>query len=156
MQTAKKLAVKTVLGGKPPIPERIGESLYLYTVLGVASGLKKYTSNYGEGFGLTGEFAGFILKDGKRTGELRAPVCYLPDSSMHESLVGRVGNGDTVQFAFHVYIKAASRDVAPIGYEYTLEPIRDPEAHDPLEALEKRIAPALEGPKKDSKSKAAA
>jgi len=139
----KKISPKTVVGS-PAVPEK---AVALFTVIGIASGVKTGPSPYGEYVALTGQFEATNLE----TGEMyAAPVCFLPDP-LQGMIVAKLrtpdsdGNLVTVQFGVEVGIKPAK---TATGYEYSVRELVEADRNDPLADLRKAL-PAL--PKPDAK-----
>lgn len=124
IEMERKLSAKIIVG------KRIGqvtEPKDLFTVIGIATGIRSGQSNYGEWIGLKGQFEVVRCDDGK---VLQAPIMILPDAAMAEL----TGNGldYPLQFGFLVRVVPSTNDA---GFEYEVIKVVDPTNHDPLEDL---------------------
>lgn len=132
----KKMTAKTVLGTKVKAPEAPEK---LYTIYGVANGVKKGESQFGPWTMLTGNFE--AVHDGKR---YVSTVCALPQP-MHDLIIDAVlkGTGD-VQYACDVMLHPADN---AYGYEYFANPLVEQSENDPLAALREKVGMlALDAP----------
>jgi hypothetical protein len=121
IETERKLSAKIIVG------KRIGqvtEPKDLFTVIGIATGIRIGQSNYGEWTGLKGEFEVVRCDDGK---VLQAPIMILPDAAM--ALLHPVW---PCQFAFLVRVVPSSNDA---GFEYEVVKVVEPGPYDALEDL---------------------
>lgn len=142
----KKISARNVMGGKVEKPTKATD---LYTVFGLANGLKTGQSDYGEWTALLGTFKAIRAHDGK---VFFGAKCFLPspaDEMIQDALsAAREHDANAaVEFAYIIGVKPA--DTAT-GYEYTVRPVIEQKA-DALAALESRIAgkvPALAAPTK--------
>lgn len=125
----KKLSTPKIMGGRLRFKE--GESQRdLYQIVGVASGSKSGTSDYGEWRNLTGNFAAINLVTGE---EFRSGIAFLPDVAL-DPILGQLSMGATaVEFGFTISI--IEDDDSATGYVYTAMPLIEPDENDPLEAL---------------------
>lgn len=131
----KKLSTPKIMGGRLRFKE--GESQRdLYQVVGVASGKKSGTSDYGEWVSLTGNFAAINLATGE---EFRSGVLFLPDVAL-DPILGQLSMGATaIEFGFTISI--IEDDESATGYVYTATPLIEPDENDPLEALTTKFTP---------------
>jgi len=122
----KKLTVKAIMGEKVKAPEVMTE---LFTIYGIADGIKKGETQYGEWIGLTGRFEAV-----KGDTLYASTVAFIPEP-LHSMIAGAVTQPDAeaVQFGCKVHIKP--RPDLPIGYEYIAEPLVEQTENDPLSAL---------------------
>jgi hypothetical protein len=121
-ETERKLSAKIIVG------KRIGqvtEPKDLFTVIGIATGIRIGQSNYGEWTGLKGEFEVVRCEDGK---VLQAPIMILPDAAMAEFIEPQW----PVQFAFLVRVVPSANSA---GFEYEVIKVVDPGPYDALEDL---------------------
>jgi hypothetical protein len=143
-QLIRKISAKTILGGKPEVPEK---PTPLYTVLGIAQKTKNGTSDFGEWTSLVGQF------EAKKIGSddvVVAPQCFLPEP-LNGMIAAQLEETDedgnrvtsSVQFAIEVGVKPAK---TATGYEYTAKEIIDSDKADPLAALREAVAKALPAP----------
>src|SRR5271170_6079830 len=122
VETERKLSAKIIVG------KRIGKieaPTDLFTVIGIATGLRTGQSTYGEWTGLKGEFEVVRCEDGK---VLQAPIMILPDAAMAEL-------GAAIwpkQFAFLVRVVPSAK---PEGFEYEIKKLVEPGPHDALDEL---------------------
>lgn len=133
----KKLSPKTIMGEKIEAPE---ENTLLYTIFGVAKGVRSGESMYGPWTSLVGTFEVIRASDQK---VFQGAQCFVPEpfqSMIAENL--RSGEVDSVEFSIHVILKP--RPDLPVQYEYIGEQIADVQTADPLAALRKLAVPSLE------------
>ena len=136
----KKISRKTVVGDVSP-PEKATD---LYTIMGIANGVKTGSSMYGEWLALTGQFEASNLE----TGEVfAAPVAFLPEPlngliAAKVRTPGEDGKGVSVKFAVMVGVKPAKNQ---FGLEYTVRELVDVKENDPLADLRQAL-PALPKP----------
>ena len=104
--------------------------------------------NFSEYNRFRGNFSAVRVSDGK---EFRSATLILPDVA-GDALGGVMSElqegAGAVQFAFFIGIKKSE---SSIGYEYTAEPLTEPEEHDPLVTMRKNLlgtdnAPRLAAP----------
>ena len=139
----KKISAKTVVG-TVTAPEK---ATPLYTVMGIANGIKSGQSTYGEWIALTGQFEAMNLETGE---SVAAPQCFLPDP-LQGMIVAKIRTPDdngvtpSVRFAVEIGIKPAK---STLGYEYTVRELVDAQENDPLADLRKAL-PAPNAPEKD-------
>lgn len=138
----KKISVKSICGKTGP-PK--GKPKSLMDVYGIASGVKKGESQYGQWFGFIGSFQATNLE----TGEVfRSGQCFLPNVAGYTLLPAVQAEGvKSVEFGFRIGI--IDSDV-PTGFEYIAESLLKMSENDPLELMMKHI-PALAAPKKEVK-----
>ncbi len=134
----KKLSAKTVYG-VVKAPEK---AMALFTVIGIANGVKTGQSTYGEWVALTGQFEGQNLESGEA---FMAPQAFLPEP-INGLIAAKVRTPDengqpvSVRFAVEVGIKPSK---STLGYEYTVRELIDASENDPLADLRKSLpAPA--------------
>lgn len=143
----KKLSAKTLVGIVKSYAKDLqpGQSIDLFKVVGVASGLKVGTSNYGEWTALMGQFVAEALVGAKAGQRFRTGQMFLPDVALNmvAPVVGNLGKGDSVELAFTVGIQ--HDDDSSTGYIYDASFLIEPKENDPLEAL---LAKALPAPAK--------
>lgn len=140
----KKISAKTIIGTVSP-PEK---ATALYTVIGIANGIKTGMSAYGEWLALTGQFEAVNLETGEA---YVAPQVFLPEP-LQGLIAAKVrtpdenGKTPSVQFAVEVGIKPAR---STMGYEYTVRELVDASDSDPLADLRKALpAPSKPDAKK--------
>lgn len=137
----RKISSKTVLGGVPEVPTK---ATPLYTVIGVATGVRTGASSYGEFTALKGQFEATNLATGE---QVTAPQCFLPEPlngmiAAQLAMVDDDGNplAKTARFAVEVGVIPAK---TATGYEYTARELVDTTENDPLADLRKALpAPA--------------
>lgn len=141
----KKISPRHIFGEKPETPKTKTD---LYTVLGIASGVKTGETAYGPWTKLTGHFEATRVDTGEvfASGEV-----FLPEpmqSMIAAQLQQRDNDGkrvtESVQFSVMVSIKPSS---APVGYEYEARSLVESGGADPLAALRDQTTAALEAPK---------
>jgi len=133
----KKMTPKTIMGERPKVGD---EPKQLFTIYGVASGVRKGESNYGPWTMLTGRFE--AARDGQ---DYISGECALPNP-LHNMIIESLrhdehGEVKAVEFACNVII--APRPDTAIGYEYFAEPIVEQTENDPLSSLRARVTARL-------------
>ncbi len=156
----KKLGAKQIVGNvKKAVSDfcaNDGDRAALYTIFGVANGIKTGTTQYGEWTAFQGQFEATNYVDGLSYASNQAFITE-PIQSM---LVQALQNSDAVDFAITVDVKR--RDDLERGYEYITTPHMQTQESDPLAHLRKSVpqlaAPvkvaALEAPKEPEKKAA--
>ena len=145
----KKISTAKIYGkiNVRKLPED-GSVLNLYTVIGVAIGVKSGTSDFGDWKALVGQFEATNMETGER---LSSANCFLPDvaQGLVEAQLAHEGT-QHVEFAFVIGAKAD--EGSPVGYSYTAQPVLAPDAKDPLAELRGSLsALVLEAPKAKAK-----
>lgn len=129
----KKISIPKVLGGKinrRAVEDAPNSQIDLIQVVGVASGIKTGSTQFGDWVALTGNFAAINLETGE---QFRSGVCFLPDVAL-DPVVGQLNSGaSAVEFGYTIGAKANS-EIA-VGYEYYARPLVEPDENDPLEKL---------------------
>lgn len=143
----KKISAKTVFGDVA-VPEK---AVALYTVMGIANGIRTGNSTYGEWLALTGQFEAMNLETGEA---FVAPQCFLPEP-LNGLIAAKVRTPDengkpvSVRFAVEVGLKPAK---STFGYEYTVRELVDASENDPLADLRKSLPePKKQEPKETAK-----
>jgi hypothetical protein len=127
----KKLTSKIIVGKKLA---KLEEKTRLYSIIGIASGLKSGESNYGAWTALTGRFEVVRFADGER---LSAPFALLPDEAALPVIAAvRDAAGAGIEFGFVV---CAEPTLGGKGYSYDIEVIVPPRKNDALADLRKRM-----------------
>lgn len=144
----KKISAKTVVGTVRP-PEK---PTSLYTVIGIANGLRTGNTTYGDFVALTGQFEATNLETGE---QYTAPQCFLPEPlcgmiAAQLRTTDKEGNRTTmsVRFAVEVGIKPAK---STMGYEYTVRELVDTSEGDPLEDLRQALPAPKDADEKEAK-----
>lgn len=131
----KKLSPKVLLGGSRPKIPNAGETNWIASVVGVATGVKQGESNFGPWMALMGSFVA-EAKSTEKEGELvrfRTGQLFMPDV-VNNLIIGALnGAKDGVQFGFKIGV--IKDDSAATGYTYVAESLIAPAANDPLEKL---------------------
>ena len=128
MELLKKITSKSVMGGKVEKPD---EHIDLYTVYGIATGVRTGESTFGPWNSLTGSFEAVRVGDGE---VFASSQCFLPEP-MNGIIAGQLGQDESpqgIQFAVMVGVKPA--DTAT-GYEYTTSPLMKPSENDALSSM---------------------
>lgn len=150
MKLVKKVSAKTVVGANiKKLLDKSGENTPLYTVIGIATGIKTGISTYGDWACLTGQFRATNMI----TGELfQGSHMFLPDVAHDMAAVALSSDGvESIEIAFE--IGAALTDAEDgAGYEYSVRPLIETQEADPLAAIEDRVA-GLKAPKKAAPKK---
>lgn len=150
MRLLKKITVKGVLE-KKPTAALLGavNTFAIMTVFGTATSCKAEKHEFGDGnFSeynrFRGNFSAVRVSDGE---EFRSGTLIMPDVA-GDALAGVMMDLEegkaSVQFAFFIGIKTSE---SPIGYEYTAEPLTEPEEHDPLRVMRKQLLGDASAPK---------
>lgn len=155
----KKLGAKQIMGNvKKAVQDYCpndGDKVTLYTVFGVANGIKTGTTNYGPWTAFQGQFEAQNHVDQNAYASNQA---FIPEP-LQSMLVAALEKSDTVQFAITVDVKR--RDDLNVGYEFLPTPHIQTQENDPLAHLRsalpqiaapvKLAAPALIDEKQDTK-----
>lgn len=147
VEMLKKIAPRLVMEEEIKAPKQATD---LYTVIGVATGIKTGTTNYGPWVGLMGNFEVIRTKDGKK---FLSGTAFLPEpfNGMIASAVlaglrpdenGEV-NPPAIRFVIVVTIKPSN---AAIGYEYVAKPLVEVSQADQLADLRVAVAGLLPAP----------
>lgn len=142
MKLLKKITVKGVLERKPTAA-LLGDAnnFAIMTVFGTATSCKPEKHEFGDGnFSeynrFRGNFSAVRVSDGE---EFRSGTLIMPDVA-GDALAGVMADLEegkaSVQFAFFIGIKNSE---SPIGYEYTAEPLTEPQEHDPLLQMRRQL-----------------
>lgn len=146
IQFVKKITTKNVIGDKKVILEAAekgkGKTVALYRVIGSIAKMSTKTTDFGESMKFEGTIEATLI-DGSAS--FRSGVLFLP-SPLDTMLAGQIAEVEsgTVEFAAEIGVKTND---TPIGYEYTVKPLLDTGAADPLAGLRESVA-ALPAPKK--------
>lgn len=137
----KKVSVKTVFGTVNAAviakhPKTVDGSLAVMRVIGMASGVKSGTTNFGDYTALTGVFKATNLDTGAIMG---GSTCFLPDVAL-DMVAGLLAMGKAVEFGFDIH--ADLNENSPVGFSYSAIPLASGE-HDPLAALEAKLNPPV-------------
>jgi hypothetical protein len=156
MAQVKKISVATVYGkiALSALMAAPNKTLDIMQVVGVAVGIDKGESSYGDWECLKGDFEATDAKTGV---VVRASTCFLPPVAMDAIKVGmsQMGTGRGLEFAIKVIAKYVAEDEGHKSggspYEYSFEHLLKPSAEsDPILKLKAAIAAqaqALEAPK---------
>jgi hypothetical protein len=131
IEIERKLSAKIIVG------KRIGKieaPTDLFTVIGIATGLRTGQSTYGEWTGLKGEFEVVRCEDGK---VLQAPIMILPDAAMAR-LASCVW---PTSFAFLVRVVPSLNEQ---GFEYEVKDLVPPQPFNALDELRMLIVGQVE------------
>ncbi len=154
----KKLGAKQIIGNvKKAVTDfcaNDGDKVSLYTIFGVANGVKTGTSTYGEWTAFQGKFEASNYVEGTSYASNQAFIT----EPLQSMLVDALRESDVVQFAITVDVKR--RDDLNQGYEYLTTPHLQTSENDPLAHLRAAVpqisAPvkvaALEAPKVEEKA----
>lgn len=144
----RKISTKVVVGniGDMVKKGKITEKTAVMRVFGIASGLKKGESNYGEYTAFLGQFRAVNLASGE---VFSAGKCFLPVCAQ-ELIEANIGPDSRVEFALD--IEVVPDDTVQVGYFYSAAPILEPSENDPLELLASKIESVAALPAPDSPS----
>lgn len=160
MAQVKKISVATIYGKLVPSAflKAPNKTIQIMDVIGVAVGLDKGLSSFGEWEALKGDFSARSLK-GDENGVLpeavRASTCFLPDIALDAIKVAMASTENKgVEFAMRISaVYVAEREGYKAGgsvYEYSFEHLLTPSADsDPIARLQSKLAAqakALEAP----------
>lgn len=141
----KKLGAKQIMGNVQKAVKDFcsndGDKVTLYTVFGVANGIKTGSTNYGPWTSFQGSFEAENHVDGQAYASNQAFITEPLQSLLLEALNG----SDTVQFA--ITVEAKRRDELLVGYEFLTTPHIQTQQNDPLAHLREAI-PKLAAPVK--------
>lgn len=140
----KKLGAKQIIGDVKKTVKTYcandGDKVTLYTIFGIANGIKTGTTNYGEWVSFQGQFEASNYVDGQSYASNQAFIV----EPLQSMLMAALKKSDTVQFAITVDVKR--RDDLAQGYEYLPTPHIQTQENDPLAHL-RNLVPKLEAPK---------
>jgi hypothetical protein len=166
MAQVKKISVATVYGkiALSTLMAAPNKTLDIMTVVGVAVGIDKGESSYGDWECLKGDFEATDAKSGK---VVRASTCFLPPVAMDAVKVAmsQAGANRGVEFAIKIIAKYVAEDeghkAGGSAYEYSFEHLLKPSAeNDPILKLKAAIAAqtaaALPAPKPEEPAPEAA
>ena len=122
----KKLTTKIIVGKKIG---KIEARTVLYSIIGVATGLKTGESNYGAWTGLLGRFEAERTADGAM---FSAPLVLLPDEALSPIVSAVRASKDGVEFAL---IVSAEPTLSAPGYVYDIASVVAPRRNDMLAGL---------------------
>jgi len=142
VKIVKKLSMKVLAAGRPSVPAE-GETNWIANIVGIATGTKTGTSNFGDWTALTGNF--IASTESKETGEelrFRTGVLFLPDVALFliTPALEQAGKGAQIQFGFRIGV--IKDDATAPGYSYVAESLIEPTENDPLELLAAKSLPA--------------
>ncbi len=146
MAQIKKISVATIFGAITDAMLALilqGQKIHVMRVWGVAVGVKKGISNYGEWVALVGDFK--ALNPTTPDTVQRASQCFLPEIALLPVQVALEQSGNqSATFGMDVFITRALNP-KPGGsvYEYTFEPLVAASADNPLARLEAEIGKTL-------------
>jgi hypothetical protein len=124
--TVKKLTTKIIVGKKIG---KVEARITLYSVIGVASGLKTGESNYGAWTALVGRFEAERTADGEL---FSAPLLLLPDEATAAPIIQAVKIHEGVEFALIVSVEPT---LSAPGYVYDVTSVVSPRRNDMLAIL---------------------
>lgn len=141
----KKLGAKQIIGNvKKAVSDfcaNDGDKVTLYTIFGVANGVKSGVSNFGAWVAFQGTFEATNYVDGQSYASNQAFITE-PINSM---LIKALEASDSVQFA--ITVDAKRRDDVAQGYEYVTTPHMQTQENDPLAHLRLHV-PQIAAPVK--------
>lgn len=145
MKLLGKMSVKSVFGKIKPTEKAkdedgddilIVKERAIIRVVGIASGKREGSSDFGDYIEFHGQFQATNLETGEvfRSGKL-----FLPDICT-ALIAPTLESANAVEFAFDLGVKHAT---TPIGYEYTAEPLIETGEADQVSLLAGKITKAL-------------
>lgn len=141
----KKLGAKQIVGNvKSAVVnycQNDGDKVSLYTIIGIANGVKTGTSNYGPWVAFQGKFEASNHVDGLNYASNQAFIV----EPLQSMLMAALETTDEIRFAITVDVKR--RDDLNQGYEYLVTPHIHAKENDPLEDLRAAI-PKIAAPLK--------
>lgn len=143
----KKLSVREMFGSATEIKKAAinlpndGDKLPLFRIVGLVSLVRRVETQYGESYGLRGEFIATLVRDGSKFASMEA---FLPDfatqlvmGALNSAKHAAENKGDvTVEIALDIGLQRV--DKLAIGYEYTVTPVTPLQTSSPLERLMKQ------------------
>lgn len=133
--------VKSIIDGVETVEKKLrAKTQGVMRVIGESRGYKTGNTAFGEFVAFSGQFRATNMANGEI---FTGPNLFLPDvvsglmRAQHDSAEG------PIEFAFDIGVQPAN---TPHGYEYTVTPLIEPTASDPLAMLEAKLtanAPAL-------------
>lgn len=136
-QLLRKLSPRTIMEANIEVPKK---HIPLYTVYGIATGVRSGDSAYGTWTALTGNFEAVRASDGQ---VFQGPQCFLPEPGL-SMITSALDKGDTegVQFALVIGVKPSAKEPDK-KYEYTTQPVVKPENTGVLADLREQAHKAL-------------
>jgi len=143
----KKLSVREMFGSATEIKKAAinlpndGDKLPLFRIVGLVSLVRRVETQYGESYGLRGEFIATLVRDGSKFASMEA---FLPDFAT-QLVMGALNSAKhasenkadvTVEIALDIGLQRV--DKLAIGYEYTVTPVTPLQTSSPLERLMKQ------------------
>ncbi len=131
MKLLKKLVSKAIMEKPITKPK---EETDLYTVFGVATGVRSGNTQYGDWDALMGNFEAVRTHDGEQF----ASSCVILPEPMNGMIVQQLNSGkaDAVEFAVMVGLKPSDGSrPGGCGYEFTVMPLVEPTETDTLSGL---------------------
>lgn len=167
MQLLKKMSAKTICGNpillftKEEMPDPkdakktikripLGIVINLFRVIGMANGVKKGTSNFGDWISFSGQFQAISYETGET---FRSNALFLPPTAQDALLPVVMEHGDNgVQFGFDVAVRSVEdkQDPSNTKYEYVCRPLMQIEELDAIKAFRDTLPPLLEAPRNPS------
>ena len=146
-KSIKRISVKDVIGeiNAEELPKKGTKDLM--RVVGIATGIKRGISAYGEWVALKGSFSAIDNETGE---EYRSNTCFVPEE-ITDKVALKLAEKETrsVDFAIDITITAAK---TATGYEYGVVMLKEVGIADPLEALMSGL-PKIKGlPEPEKKS----
>lgn len=139
----KKLGAKQIVGDVKKAVKiycaNDGDKISLYTIFGVANGVKTGTSNYGAWTSFQGRFEATNHVDSQSYAGNQAFIV----EPLQSMLLAALAGSDEVQFAITVDVKR--RDDLGQGYEYLVTPHLQTQENDPLAHLRAAV-PQIKAP----------
>lgn len=138
IELLSKLSLKSVYGAvNIKVLHEGKKTIHLMRVLGIASGVKTGSSNFGDWLAFTGNFKATNLETGA---EFRSGKIFLPTiaSGLIEGAIQQAET-DSVQFAFDIGVKPVQDRQGKDSYEYTVTPLVEAQDNDPLKQLENTL-----------------
>jgi hypothetical protein len=140
IEMERKLSAKIIVGKRI---EQVTESTDLFTVIGIATGIRQGQSTYGDWEALRGRFEVTRAEDGK---VLTAPLMILPPPALAEMFPGEVSvhrvYGFPFEFALRVGVDPSTNGA---GFEYRVTMLVKPRPHDPMLDLRQAAGQASTG-----------
>lgn len=148
MTQIKKLSVATIFG-KISIKDLLAApetTMPVMRVIGLAMGVKKGDSNYGEWTALLGTFQCTNLQTGEAS---EAATLFLPEVALIPIQVALSAEGVRgVEFAIDISVRYVENGKpGGVPYEYTWTPLLPPDQNDPITRIKNKLL-ALQGPAK--------
>lgn len=141
VEPVRKITMKGLGAVPKPGTYEVGSFFPVATVYGRADGYKTDTSNFGDYKKFKGEFEAVRASDGHVQ---ISSALIMPDvfADMLATSVDHA-NGEAVEFAIIVCVKGVKKRDETVGYEWSINTVREPKRSDTLSALRQETVEAV-------------